>query len=126
MLSQHYRSTAVVLVFIWGKFVAEAHLLKVLKVHQVAFYHGLNSLIIRRFQSISRQRQGAIAVYLDVWHKDVFTFLDLRLNNGDERLRAHDIFTGLCLPDIFMETVEARGEWHLFDPHEYERLWATH
>ncbi len=68
------------------------------------------------------QRQGAIAVYLDVWHKDVFTFLDLRLNNGDERLRAHDIFTGLCLPDLFMETVEERGEWHLFDPHEVREV----
>lgn len=64
------------------------------------------------------QRQGAIAVYLDVWHKDIFTFLDLKLNNGDERLRAHDIFTGVCLPDIFMEQVEKRGDWHLFDPHE--------
>ncbi len=64
------------------------------------------------------QRQGAIAVYLDVWHKDIFPFLDLKLNNGDERMRAHDIFTGVCLPDIFMEAVEAREEWHLFDPHE--------
>ncbi|MBB4822978.1 ribonucleoside-diphosphate reductase alpha chain [Sporosarcina luteola] len=64
------------------------------------------------------QRQGAIAVYLDVWHKDIFTFLDLKLNNGDDRLRAHDIFTGVCLPDIFMEQVEARADWHLFDPHE--------
>ncbi|MDS9472416.1 ribonucleoside-diphosphate reductase subunit alpha [Sporosarcina pasteurii] len=64
------------------------------------------------------QRQGAIAVYLDAWHKDILTFLDLKLNNGDERMRAHDIFTGICLPDIFMEQVDARGEWHLFDPHE--------
>ncbi|WP_050179770.1 ribonucleoside-diphosphate reductase subunit alpha [Domibacillus robiginosus] len=64
------------------------------------------------------QRQGAVAVYLDVWHKDVFAFLDLKLNNGDERLRAHDIFTGVCLPDLFMEKVDAREEWHLFDPHE--------
>ena len=64
------------------------------------------------------QRQGAIAVYLDVWHRDIMTFLDLKLNNGDERLRAHDIFTGVCLPDIFMEAVDAREDWHLFDPHE--------
>ncbi|OAH59035.1 ribonucleoside-diphosphate reductase subunit alpha [Domibacillus aminovorans] len=64
------------------------------------------------------QRQGAVAVYLDVWHKDIFPFLDLKLNNGDERLRAHDIFTGICLPNVFMEQVDARGEWHLFDPHE--------
>ncbi|MFX3672992.1 MAG: ribonucleoside-diphosphate reductase subunit alpha [Paenisporosarcina sp.] len=64
------------------------------------------------------QRQGAIAVYLDVWHKDIMPFLDLKLNNGDERMRAHDIFTGVSLPDIFMEKVEAREEWTLFDPHE--------
>lgn len=68
------------------------------------------------------QRQGAIAVYLDVWHRDISTFLDLKLNNGDERLRAHDIFTGVCIPDIFMEAVEARGEWHLFDPHEVREV----
>ncbi|TMW69902.1 ribonucleoside-diphosphate reductase subunit alpha [Alteribacter natronophilus] len=64
------------------------------------------------------QRQGAIAVYLDVWHKDIFPFLDAKLNNGDERQRTHDLFTGVCLPDLFMEKVEARGDWHLFDPHE--------
>lgn len=63
-------------------------------------------------------RGGAIAVYLDVWHKDVMSFLDLRLNNGDERARAHDVFTGVCLPDLFLEQVEKRGEWYLFDPHE--------
>ncbi|XAE56493.1 ribonucleoside-diphosphate reductase subunit alpha [Termitidicoccus mucosus] len=64
------------------------------------------------------QRKGAIAVYLDVFHKDIEAFLDLRLNNGDQRLRAHDIFTSVCIPDIFMEAVERRGDWYLFDPHE--------
>ncbi|MGX9133018.1 ribonucleoside-diphosphate reductase subunit alpha [Rummeliibacillus sp. JY-2-4R] len=68
------------------------------------------------------QRQGAIAVYLDVWHKDIFSFLDLKLNNGDERMRAHDIFTGICLPDLFMEAVENREDWCLFDPHEVRSL----
>ena len=68
------------------------------------------------------KRQGAIAVYLDVWHKDIFSFLDARLNNGDERQRTHDLFTGVCLPDLFMEKVEAREDWHLFDPHEVRTL----
>lgn len=63
-------------------------------------------------------RKGAIAVYLDIWHKDIESFLDLKLNNGDDRMRAHDIFTGTCIPDYFMEQVENRGDWHLFDPHE--------
>lgn len=68
------------------------------------------------------QRKGAIAVYLDVWHRDIEAFLDLRLNNGDQRLRAHDVFTSVCLPDLFMETVERRGDWYLFDPYEVKRI----
>ncbi len=68
------------------------------------------------------QRQGAIAVYLDVWHKDIFSFLDAKLNNGDERQRTHDLFTGVCIPDIFMEQVENRADWYLFDPHEVRRV----
>ncbi|MCA1056688.1 ribonucleoside-diphosphate reductase subunit alpha [Rossellomorea aquimaris] len=68
------------------------------------------------------QRQGAIAVYLDVWHKDIQSFLDVRLNNGDERHRTHDLFTGVCVPDLFMEAVDERGDWHLFDPHEVRNV----
>ena len=67
-------------------------------------------------------RKGAIAIYLDVWHIDIEPFLDLKLNNGDARMRAHDIFPGVCLPDYFMEQVEARGDWYLFDPHEVREV----
>ncbi|WP_289357003.1 ribonucleoside-diphosphate reductase subunit alpha [Paenibacillus sp. S-12] len=67
-------------------------------------------------------RKGAIAVYLDVFHKDILSFLDLKLNNGDERMRAHDIFHGVCLPDLFMEAVENRDDWHLFCPHEVKKI----
>ncbi|MGV2622646.1 UNVERIFIED_CONTAM: ribonucleoside-diphosphate reductase subunit alpha [Halobacillus marinus] len=68
------------------------------------------------------QRQGAVAVYLDIWHKDIFPFLDSRLNNGDERQRTHDLFTGVSIPDIFMEAVENREDWYLFDPHEVRKV----
>src|SRR5699024_3654310 len=67
-------------------------------------------------------RKGAIAIYLDVWHSDIESFLDLKLNNGDERMRAHDIFPGVCLLDYFMEQVENRGDWYLFDPHEVKQV----
>ncbi|WP_125076396.1 ribonucleoside-diphosphate reductase subunit alpha [Pseudoxanthomonas sp. SGT-18] len=67
------------------------------------------------------QRKGAVAVYLDIWHRDIEAFLDLRLNNGDQRLRAHDVFTAVCIPDLFMEAVERRGDWYLFDPHEVKQ-----
>ena len=72
------------------------------------------------------QRKGAVAVYLDIWHRDIENFLDLRLNNGDQRLRAHDVFTSICIPDIFMEAVERRGDWYLFDPHEVHKIKGWH
>ncbi|MGM8364921.1 ribonucleoside-diphosphate reductase subunit alpha [Virgibacillus sp. W0181] len=67
-------------------------------------------------------RKGAIAVYLDIWHMDIESFLDLKLNNGDERMRAHDVFLGVSLPDYFMEQVDKRGDWYLFDPHEVREV----
>lgn len=67
-------------------------------------------------------RKGSISVTLDVWHKDIEAFLDLRLNNGDERQRAHDIFPAVSLPDYFMEKVKERGDWYLFDPHEIKQV----
>ncbi|KIL51719.1 ribonucleotide-diphosphate reductase subunit alpha [Jeotgalibacillus alimentarius] len=76
------------------------------------------------------QRQGAVAVYLDVFHKDMMNgFLDLKTNNGDERRKAHDIFTGVSIPDLFMkkleetdETGRSIGEWHTFCPHEVKTI----
>ena len=72
------------------------------------------------------QRKGAINVTLDVFHKDIEKFLDLRLNNGDQRMRAHDIFLTVSIPDLFMETLQSRGVWYLFDPHEVrtKKGWA--
>lgn len=71
------------------------------------------------------QRQGAVAVYLDVFHKDIIHgFLELKTSNGDERTKAHDIFTGVSIPDLFMEKLKevdengrSIGEWYVFDPH---------
>lgn len=65
-------------------------------------------------------RQGAAAVYLDVWHRDLPEFLNLRTNNGDDRMKAHDIFPGVCYPDYFWEQARdnLEGEWHLMCPHE--------
>ncbi len=67
-------------------------------------------------------RQGAVAVYLDVWHRDLPEFLQLRTNNGDDRMKAHDVFPAVCFPDYFWQQVEQNieGDWHLFDPHEVE------
>lgn len=76
------------------------------------------------------QRQGAVAIYLDVFHKDIMNgFLDLKTNNGDERRKAHDIFTGVSIPDLFMEKLNEKddngrsiGEWHTFCPHQIKSV----
>ena len=65
-------------------------------------------------------RQGAVAVYLDVWHKDLLEFLQLRTNNGDERMKAHDVFPAVCYPDLFWKMAEENLDqiWYLMCPHE--------
>ncbi|MBO1363336.1 ribonucleoside-diphosphate reductase subunit alpha [Prevotella sp. A2931] len=69
-------------------------------------------------------RQGAVAVYLDAWHKDLPEFLQLRTNNGDDRMKAHDIFPAVCYPDLFWRMAEEdlNQNWHLFCPNEIMRL----
>jgi ribonucleoside-diphosphate reductase alpha chain len=64
------------------------------------------------------KRKGAFAIYLEPWHADIFEFLDLRKNHGKEEMRARDLFYALWICDLFMERVEADGDWSLFCPHE--------
>ncbi|GLC78752.1 ribonucleoside-diphosphate reductase subunit alpha [Lacrimispora brassicae] len=65
-------------------------------------------------------RQGAVAVYLDVWHKDLPEFLTLRTNNGDDRMKAHDVFPAVCYPNLFWKQAkeDIEGDWYLMCPHE--------
>ncbi|EGC81909.1 ribonucleoside-diphosphate reductase subunit alpha [Anaerococcus prevotii] len=71
-------------------------------------------------------RQGAVAVYLDIWHKDIPEFLGLRTNNGDDRMKAHDVFPGVCVPDLFWKLTrdDINADWHMFDPHEVEKKYG--
>lgn len=69
-------------------------------------------------------RQGAVAVYLDIWHKDLPEFLQLRTNNGDDRMKAHDIFPAVCYPDLFWKMADENLDqnWYLFCPNEIMRI----
>lgn len=69
-------------------------------------------------------RQGAVAVYLDAWHRDLPEFLALRTNNGDDRMKAHDVFPAVCYPDYFwrMAKENIEGDWYLMCPHEIETI----
>jgi ribonucleoside-diphosphate reductase alpha chain len=72
------------------------------------------------------KRKGAFAIYLEPWHADIFSFLDLRKNHGKEEMRARDLFYAMWICDLFMKRVEADGEWSLFCPNEAPGLSDCH
>lgn len=69
-------------------------------------------------------RLGAISVTLDIWHRDIYDFLDLQTETGDIRAKAFDIFPAVSVPDLFMRRLKEDGDISLFDPHEVETLYG--
>jgi len=71
------------------------------------------------------KRKGAFAIYLEPWHADIESFLDLKKNHGKEEARARDLFYALWIPDLFMKRVEENAEWSLFCPNEAPGLYDS-
>lgn len=106
-----------------------------LSIHNIratgSYIRGTNGIsngivpMLRNFDMTSRyvdqgggRRKGSFAIYLEPWHADIFSFLDLKKNHGKEELRARDLFYALWTPDLFMKRVEEHKEWSLFCPNE--------
>lgn len=70
----------------------------------------------------SGKRNGNFAIYLEPSHPDIETFIDLRKNHGNEAERCRELFTGLWIPDLFMEKVRNDEEWCLFCPDKCKGL----
>jgi ribonucleoside-diphosphate reductase alpha chain len=64
------------------------------------------------------KRNGSFAIYLEPWHADIESFLQMRKNHGDEELKARDLFYALWIPDLFMERIKADENWSLMCPDE--------
>jgi len=64
------------------------------------------------------KRPGAGCAYLEPWHLDIESFLDLKKNTGDERRRCHDLNTANWIPDLFFRKVIDDEDWYLFSPSE--------
>ena len=77
---------------------------------------------VGRYINQGGKRQGSISVYLEPWHADIYSFIELRKNTGDENLRARDLFLALWIPDIFMKRIEQDGDWTLMCPNECSGL----
>ena len=69
-----------------------------------------------RFVNQGGKRPGSIAIYLEPWHADILSFLELKKNHGDEEQKARDLFYGLWIPNLFMKLVKEDGDWYLMSP----------
>ena len=92
---------------------------------------------VGRYINQGGKRQGSIAVYLEPFHSDIFSFVELRINTGDENLRARDLFLSVWIPDLFMKRVEGDMMWSLMCPddcpglvdsygEEFEKLYESY
>ena len=66
-------------------------------------------------------RSGSCALYLSVWHRDIFDFLDLTLPIGDEQLRTRDLFTAVVINDLFMDKLQNNEDWYTFCPNDIKK-----
>jgi len=72
------------------------------------------------------KRKGSFAMYLEPWHADIFSFLDLKKNFGSEEERARDLFYAMWVSDLFMNKVEKDEDWFLMCPNECPGLADTY
>ncbi len=72
------------------------------------------------------KRRGSGCAYIETWHNDLYDFLELRKNTGDDRRRCHDMNTANWIPDLFMKRMESRQAWTFFRSSEVPDLHDTY
>ena len=63
-------------------------------------------------QGDNEHRRGMGSAYLEIWHSDVFEFIDLKKRNG--KLPSDELSTVLWIPDLFMDRMQSGSTWTLF------------
>ncbi|MBF0993103.1 MAG: class 1b ribonucleoside-diphosphate reductase subunit alpha [Granulicatella sp.] len=71
------------------------------------------------------QRNGAGAVYLNVFHPDIVSFLSTKKENADEKIRVKTLSLGLVVPDMFYELIKNDDMMYLFSPYDVERIYGV-
>ena len=71
------------------------------------------------------QRNGAGAVYLNVFHPDIVSFLSTKKENADEKIRVKTLSLGLVVPDKFYELIKQDDMMYLFSPYDVERIYGV-
>lgn len=75
-----------------------------------------------RYANQGSKRNGSFAIYLEPHHTDVFEFLELKKNTGDENTKCRDLFYALWVPDLLMKCVDKDEDWYLMDPNTSKGL----
>jgi len=70
------------------------------------------------------QRQGAGAVYLNVFHPDIIEFLSAKKENADEKIRVKTLSLGVIVPDKYYELVRNNQDMYLFSPYSVEKVYG--
>ena len=68
------------------------------------------------------KRAWAISVTLDIFHADIYSFLDLQTETWDIRSKSFDIFPAVSFPDLFFKRMEEGEQWTMFCPKEVEEV----
>lgn len=71
-------------------------------------------------------RQGAFSTYLNVFHADIFDFLDTKRISGDEDIRCKTLSLGVVIPDKFIELAAQDKVGYLFYPHNVKQVYNQH
>lgn len=71
------------------------------------------------------QRQGAGAVYLNVFHPDIIDFLSAKKENADEKVRVKTLSLGVIVPDKYYELVKNNSDMYLFSPYSVEKVYGV-
>lgn len=74
----------------------------------------------------SNKRRASIAIYLDIWHKDIKEFISMRSHINGQNQTYDKLFSGVMIPDIFMKRLKNNEYWTLLDPKVCPKLFTTH
>lgn len=70
-----------------------------------------------RYADQMGQRQGAGAVYLNVFHADIEDFLNTKKLNADDDIRVKTLSMGVVVPDKMIELAREDKDMYVFYPH---------
>lgn len=71
------------------------------------------------------QRQGAGAVYLNVFHMDILEFLSTRVENAEESKRIKMLSLGVVYPDKYYELLQEGGIINLFSAYDASKEYGV-